>query len=507
MIAELDGVVSRLWRIDDPDGIAAALGGVDGPAADRRRPPSLRDRAALPRGGGHGGDGLRTRRARRHGRLRARDLPDAPGDRRRGPRAGRRARADAARRSRARRSAALAGDRPRPPAFVLLSPDGARSWKGRRATPSTPRWWTRSRSRKRWSYTPSAAEAERAVSSGEATAAFLVRAPDGASRSRSSPAPAMRMPPKSTYFFPKLTSGLLFSPSTNDVTDWLQVCRDAARAVAGRARGAADAARARADASATARAATRRRRSMPRRRRPSCAGSRPSRPGFTLVSRRSSESASSATEATALTRRLRPDRRQPERQARHPVLLAFARGRLRPRAWRTSSSASSTTSAPARSGWPARGEGAFLNGSRWTGRARRSGSRSSRSRRRAPISSPSTSAAMVGFAVSHARHGLARALALPPRRRPHRRRRLAQAGAERGHRRGAAARPRARARRSTFPRTRPSARRRSTSPRRSRVVAAATPELCAELHARLPVGCYLEAAARGSRARRATRRP
>jgi uncharacterized protein (DUF1015 family) len=61
------------------------------------------------------------------------------------------------------------------------------------------------------SYTASAEEAERAVASGEVAAAFLVRPPtmeqvEAFARS------GERMPPKSTYFFPKVTSGLLFAP-------------------------------------------------------------------------------------------------------------------------------------------------------------------------------------------------------------------------------------------------------------------------------------------------------
>ena len=60
-------------------------------------------------------------------------------------------------------------------------------------------------------YTPSAAEAERAVTSGEATAAFLVRAPT-VEQVEAFARAGTRMPPKSTYFYPKLTSGLLFSP-------------------------------------------------------------------------------------------------------------------------------------------------------------------------------------------------------------------------------------------------------------------------------------------------------
>ena len=54
--AELDGVVSRLWRIDDPARDRAHRSRRRGAAPDRRRPPPLRDGAALPRGGGERGD-------------------------------------------------------------------------------------------------------------------------------------------------------------------------------------------------------------------------------------------------------------------------------------------------------------------------------------------------------------------------------------------------------------------------------------------------------------------
>ncbi len=49
------------------------------------------------------------------------------------------------------------------------------------------------------------------MASGEATAAFLVRPPTVQQVEEFARAGA-RMPPKSTYFFPKLTSGLLLSP-------------------------------------------------------------------------------------------------------------------------------------------------------------------------------------------------------------------------------------------------------------------------------------------------------
>ena len=60
-------------------------------------------------------------------------------------------------------------------------------------------------------FTPSAEEAEAAVRSGSATAAFLVRAPT-IEQVEAVALAGETMPEKSTYFFPKLTSGLLFSP-------------------------------------------------------------------------------------------------------------------------------------------------------------------------------------------------------------------------------------------------------------------------------------------------------
>jgi uncharacterized protein (DUF1015 family) len=60
-------------------------------------------------------------------------------------------------------------------------------------------------------YTPSAVAAEEAVRSGRADAAFLVRAPTLEQVAAVALA-GERLPQKTTYFFPKLTSGLLFSP-------------------------------------------------------------------------------------------------------------------------------------------------------------------------------------------------------------------------------------------------------------------------------------------------------
>jgi uncharacterized protein (DUF1015 family) len=60
-------------------------------------------------------------------------------------------------------------------------------------------------------YTPSAVAAEEAVRSGRAEAAFLVRAPTLEQVTAVARAGEL-LPEKTTYFFPKLTSGLVFSP-------------------------------------------------------------------------------------------------------------------------------------------------------------------------------------------------------------------------------------------------------------------------------------------------------
>ena len=60
-------------------------------------------------------------------------------------------------------------------------------------------------------YTPYAEEAIAAVDRGEADSAFLVRAPTIAQVAEFAER-GETMPQKSTYFFPKLTSGLLLFP-------------------------------------------------------------------------------------------------------------------------------------------------------------------------------------------------------------------------------------------------------------------------------------------------------
>jgi uncharacterized protein (DUF1015 family) len=94
-------------------------------------------------------------------------------------------------------------------AFVLLRREGAKLVRSNDATLDTT--VVDELPLQGVTYTPSAREAERAVSSGAVAAAFLVRAPTMEQVETFARA-GERMPPKSTYFFPKLTSGLLFSP-------------------------------------------------------------------------------------------------------------------------------------------------------------------------------------------------------------------------------------------------------------------------------------------------------
>jgi uncharacterized protein (DUF1015 family) len=95
------------------------------------------------------------------------------------------------------------------PAFVLLRPDGAVLAEGDGEELDTA--VVDGLSLERVRFTPSAAEAEAAVRTGGATAAFLVRAPTVEQVAAAALA-GERMPQKSTYFFPKLASGILFSP-------------------------------------------------------------------------------------------------------------------------------------------------------------------------------------------------------------------------------------------------------------------------------------------------------
>lgn len=93
--------------------------------------------------------------------------------------------------------------------FVFVRPEGARVVESSGATLDTA--LVDELPLEGVTYTANADEAARAVASGAAAAAFLVRPPTIDQVERFARA-GERMPPKSTYFYPKLTSGLLFSP-------------------------------------------------------------------------------------------------------------------------------------------------------------------------------------------------------------------------------------------------------------------------------------------------------
>jgi uncharacterized protein (DUF1015 family) len=208
LAAELDGVANRLWRIDGPEAIERVLGGVKGPLliADghHRYESALRfheedgtDATAhvLAVLVGIDDDGLEIFPTHR---VTAGAVPELDGRFRQTPLAGS-----------GEAAAALAAAGRDRPAFVLLRPEGAALVEGSEEALDTA--LVDSLPLADVEYTASAAEAERAVASGEATAAFLVRPPTVQQVEEFARA-GVRMPPKSTYFFPKLTSGLLFSP-------------------------------------------------------------------------------------------------------------------------------------------------------------------------------------------------------------------------------------------------------------------------------------------------------
>jgi uncharacterized protein (DUF1015 family) len=105
--------------------------------------------------------------------------------------------------------AALARARRDRPAFVVVRRDGAVLLEGDGPAPDTAA--VDALPLADVSFTASAEEATRAVAAGAATAAFLVRPPT-IEQVEAFALAGERMPPKTTYFFPKLTSGLLFSP-------------------------------------------------------------------------------------------------------------------------------------------------------------------------------------------------------------------------------------------------------------------------------------------------------
>ena len=186
---ELEGVRNRLWRVE----AERARGARRGAAPDRRRAPPLRDDARLPRAGRHRGERLAARRRRPDRAGGADDLPDPPRRRGRWTASSRPPIAvDLATRGRACRL-------PRGEARVLVrrrarrAPRRALAPRGRRRTRPAPRRpsprSTAARRAPRCSLRPPTIEQVREVVQRGET-----------------------LPQKSTYFYPKLPSGLLFFP-------------------------------------------------------------------------------------------------------------------------------------------------------------------------------------------------------------------------------------------------------------------------------------------------------
>ncbi|MET1008573.1 MAG: DUF1015 domain-containing protein [Gaiellaceae bacterium] len=206
--AVLDGVVSRLWRIDDPVDAESILAGVEGPlliADGHHRYESARCfheedgteetahvLAVLVALDDEGLEIFPTHR------LTSGPLPRLNGGLTQTPLAGP-----------GEAAAALAEVGRDRPAFVLLSPEGAVLVEGGDHALDTA--LVDSLPLEGVEFTPSADGAERAVATGQAAAAFLVRPPTVQQVEEFARA-GIRMPQKSTYFFPKLTSGLLLSP-------------------------------------------------------------------------------------------------------------------------------------------------------------------------------------------------------------------------------------------------------------------------------------------------------
>jgi len=205
---ELEGVQSRLWPVEEPEEIDRVLEAVPGPllVADghHRYETALRFHreegseetayvlAALVSTRDPGLEILPTHR------LTTGVVPELDGDLRLTELGG----ADDA-------LAALRSVPPERGAFVLVRAGGATLAEADGPGPDTA--VVDRLPLEHVSFTASAAEAARAVSEGEATAAFLVRPPTVGDVEAVARAGG-RMPPKSTYFYPKLTSGLLFAP-------------------------------------------------------------------------------------------------------------------------------------------------------------------------------------------------------------------------------------------------------------------------------------------------------
>src|SRR6187455_746348 len=209
MEATLDGVTSRVWRIAGDDAIAEALGRVDGRLliADghHRYETALayHEEQGTEESGyvlstlvSHDDDGLEILPTHR---LVSGEPPELDSS----------FRLTDIEQSAEAGTAALAGLDRDHPAFVLLRRDSAQLAESEGAELDTavidrlPLEDVR--------YTPSAVAAEEAVRGGRADAAFLVRAPTMEQVVKVAGAGEL-LPEKTTYFFPKLTSGLVFTP-------------------------------------------------------------------------------------------------------------------------------------------------------------------------------------------------------------------------------------------------------------------------------------------------------
>ncbi len=209
MEATLDGVTSRVWRIAGDDAIAEALGRVDKRLliADGHHRYETALAYHEEQGTEESGYVLSTLVSRDDDGLEI--LPTHRLVSGEPPELDSSFRLTDIEQSAEAGTAALAGLDRDHPAFVLLRRDSAQLAESEGAELDTavidrlPLEDVR--------YTPSAVAAEEAVRGGRADAAFLVRAPTLDQVSAVARAGEL-LPEKTTYFFPKLTSGLVFSP-------------------------------------------------------------------------------------------------------------------------------------------------------------------------------------------------------------------------------------------------------------------------------------------------------
>jgi uncharacterized protein (DUF1015 family) len=212
--ATLDGVRSRLWRVDEPAALERSLAAVRGHViiGDGHHRYETARRFHEEEGSEETAHVLAALVSREDAgleifpthRVAAGPVPELNGRFRLTPFAGG-----------AAEGLARLHDLPRDrPAFVMLRGDGgvlAESDPDGRAVSMLDTAPLADLGLDRVRFTPSADEAEQAVRSGAAAAAFLVRAPT-IEQVEAVAVAGETMPEKTTYFFPKLTSGLLFSP-------------------------------------------------------------------------------------------------------------------------------------------------------------------------------------------------------------------------------------------------------------------------------------------------------